>query len=74
MQIFTQYSFAGDERSSRNPVVREKAHQQHIANAAEWLRRARAFDCMTAPDGCDYDHIVAAYRRECKLANIDTVL
>jgi hypothetical protein len=65
---------AGDERSSRNPAVLAKAHKQHVANAAEWLRRARAFDCTTAPEGADYDTIVAAYRRECKLANIDTVL
>ena len=65
---------AGDERSSRDPAVLAKAHAQHVANAAEWLRRARAFDCTTAPEGADYDTIVATYRRECKLANIDTVL
>jgi hypothetical protein len=65
---------AGDERSSRDPAVLSKAYKQHLANAAEWLRRARAFNCVTAPEGADYDTIVAAHRRECKLANIEATL
>ena len=68
--LIHQTSAAGDERSSRNPAVREKARKQHIANAAEWLRRFRT----EQPEGASASAIAAAYRRECKLANISPVI
>lgn len=76
MQILAcrQTNHAGDERSSRNPVVRERARKQHIANAAEWKRRAIASFSENAPKGIDYDALVNAHRRECKLANISPVI
>ena len=63
---------AGDERSSRDPAVLAKAHAQHVANAAEWLRRIRAFD--NQPAGTSFNSLVAAHLRECKLANISPVI
>jgi hypothetical protein len=63
---------AGDERSTRNPVVREKARIQHIRNAAEWLRRAASSHEL--PEGADRTAIIAAHRRECNLANIDPAI
>jgi len=63
---------AGDERSSRNPAVLAKAHKQHVANAAEWLRRVRDFD--NQPAGTEFNSLTDSYRRECKLANIEPVL
>ena len=59
---------AGDERSTRNPAVREKARKQHIANAAEWLARIRDIDKQ--PEGTDSAALYRSYARECKLANI----
>ena len=59
---------AGDERSTRDPAVREKARKQHIANAAEWLRRICDID--NQPVGTDSAALYRSYARECKLANI----
>lgn len=63
---------AGDERSTRNPAVREKARTQHIANAAEWLARIGDFD--NQPEGTEFNALVAAYHGECKAANIEPAI
>jgi hypothetical protein len=66
---FAQTTAAGDERSTRDPKVLAKARKQHIANAAEWLRRINHFENQS--EGTDYDALVASHRLECKYANIE---
>jgi hypothetical protein len=67
--LIQSHSTAGDERSTRDPAVREKARTQHIANAAEWLRRIKDF--ANAPAGSNRDTMIEAYRLECGYANIE---
>jgi hypothetical protein len=69
---FAQTTAAGDERSTHNPAVREKARKQHIANAAEWLRRIRDFG--NQPEGTDCAALYRSYARECKYANIEPAI
>lgn len=67
--LIQSHSTAGDERSTHDPKALVKARKQHIANAAEWLKRANHFEDQA--EGTDYDALVAAHRRECKLANVE---
>ena len=72
LTLANRVTAAGDERSTRNPAVREKARKQHIANAAEWLKRLNHFEDQA--EGTDYDALLASYRRECKFANIEPAI
>jgi hypothetical protein len=65
---FAQATHAGDERTSRDPNVREAARKRHVANAAEWLRRIR--DIANQPEGTDAAALYRAYAQECRYANI----
>jgi hypothetical protein len=72
LALASRVTAAGDERSTHNPAVREKARIQHVANAAEWLRRIRDFG--NQPEGTDSAALYRAYARECKLANIEPAI